>query len=234
MNLAQLMPGNYEIHLAGIAGSTRDALAMLDILGKNKIKTWLCLGGRAMYKTRYVKDGKYLFRHDNFQKFRDEDIDFFKGTVRCATMLQEKFDAIIFSDYDKGTLCEEVVNCCKNSELIVVDSKKEDLRMFQGAVVLKLNAEEYSKQVSQKNYDNVEDFFESVIVTLGENGAQLRCGSKNFHKQKHSKWIPGFSKTTTNVYSSHVINFPTQKVEKVDVTGCRRQLYCCNYCCIIR
>ena len=70
--------------------------------------------------------------------------------------------------------------------IVIVDSKRRDLRLFTGLNYLNINEEEYSTQVSNKDYTNVENLFDSVVVTLGDKGAELRQQESNDGKKgKH-------------------------------------------------
>lgn len=212
-----------KVTLAGILG---DYEYGFDHLVSAGIEPLVVCNGPSMFKRRYVteKDGKevHLFRHDIMTRFQSWNISLFKNQLPYM-LGNSRFDAIIFSDYDKGTIDGDVVEICrKHSDLIVVDSKRKDLHIFAGSAVVKLNESEYSSQVSQKLYDSVESLFESVVVTKGAGGAELRVNSNDFHHKIHGKWIPMWNRNvTSNVYSTHVIKFPVDEVnDVVDVTGC--------------
>lgn len=77
-----------------------------------------------------------------------------------------QFDAIVFSDYNKGFINYEVVQWTRNnySGPIFIDTKKRDLAKFEGCFV-KVNEHEYSQRTSECN---------NLIVTLGANGANYQ------------------------------------------------------------
>ena len=102
----------------------------------------------------------------------------------------QNYDAIVFSDYDKGFLREcDLDFICRNSSVKFMDTKKRpsDLSMIN---FLKVNQKEYIDNIqSLKLPDNCH-----LIVTDGENGA------RHTYKQKTK-------------------NYQTKKVEVRDVCG---------------
>ena len=75
------------------------------------------------------------------------------------------YDAIVISDYNKGTVSYETVEYLRKQYTgpIFVDTKKTDVYRFEGCYV-KINSTEHSKLTS---------FCSNLIVTLGGEGARL-------------------------------------------------------------
>lgn len=125
-----------------------------------------------MVKTRFVEEDKIIFRVDNFKKFELKDM------VRLSQLetryLDTRFDVVIFSDYDKGTLTETLVsNLMSTGIKTIVDSKRSDLSIFKGCDILKINRGEYdSLRTDQVTYP--EKIFPHVIVTHGEQPTMYR------------------------------------------------------------
>jgi bifunctional ADP-heptose synthase (sugar kinase/adenylyltransferase) len=224
VNVKELIGDSGTVTLVGILGSEYEfGNEHCTSLG---LETEVVMVGPTMFKTRYVTevDGKqkFLLRHDSLKRFQDWNLTLLKSHL-ARFMDGKKFDAVIFSDYDKGTIDREVFELCGKSELVVVDSKRKDLRLFSGATVLKLNESEFAAQVSQRLYDSVESLFKFVVVTKGAKPTQLRVFAGDFHHQPrdNGKWLPSWNRNvTSNVYSVHSIDFPVEKAEVVDVTGC--------------
>lgn len=203
-NIEAIGKEDVNVYLAGIVGS---ADGETNILRSRNINNDMCIGGKTMLKHRYIDDvtSKHIMRCDNILCFSKDDVDFFKMFIR-GYVWNNKFDAVVISDYDKGTITEEIVNIVKPISWMIVDSKRKDLRMFSGAKVLKLNNYEYSLQASNKEYINFEKLFENVVVTKGSSGAELRqCEISN---------------SNDNRYIVHTENFSVEKVKANDVTGC--------------
>jgi bifunctional ADP-heptose synthase (sugar kinase/adenylyltransferase) len=110
-------------------------------------------------KERYIeiKTNKQLFRIDR-EDTCSPYIDSFDAI--------DQFDAIVISDYDKGTVTYELIDNIRStySGPIFLDTKKKDLSSFYG-IYVKINEYEYNK-LSEIN--------DRVIVTLGSRGAMFR------------------------------------------------------------
>lgn len=132
--------------------------------------------GSELVKTRYVDaDGKLITRVDSAKRFDDEDIDYFESMFLKTRACLQNYDAIVISDYDKGLVTEEVARACIDSgKLTIVDSKRADLSIFRGADILKVNENEFAKNVSGE----FETLTKYVVVTLGPRGAKLLTTQK--------------------------------------------------------
>ncbi len=212
---SSLMPRDVSVTLFGIADRSLDPdHSWLSKLSSNCILTSFITGGRSLVKERFVSDGSIIFRHDNMKQFDRFDVEYFEK-ITCGYEFKQKFDVVIFSDYDKGTLTKKVVDHCRSiSSMSVVDSKKLDLSMYYGCDILKLNELEYSNQVDQQRRLDlcipIEAQFKNVVVTRGAKGAQLRQCPRESWKTDRDVFV----------YSTHVEEFPSLKVHQVDVTGC--------------
>jgi D-beta-D-heptose 7-phosphate kinase/D-beta-D-heptose 1-phosphate adenosyltransferase len=111
-------------------------------------------------KTRYidVRSGQHLLRVDD-----EPEIEPWCGFV--GTPL-DSYDAVVISDYNKGFLTyEHIEYIIHNSNgPVFIDTKKTDLRRFQGAYV-KINSLENSLAISVPD---------DLIVTLGKYGARYK------------------------------------------------------------
>lgn len=78
----------------------------------------------------------------------------------------DEYDAIIFSDYDKGLIPWSIARsiCINYSGKIFVDSKKTDLSCYDKSII-KIN------EFEEEQYSELPDDCE-LIVTLGKNGAK--------------------------------------------------------------
>lgn len=92
----------------------------------------------------------------------DEDA---KCNALAFTTAIPAFDAIVISDYNKGTVTYELIEQCIRDFKgpVFIDTKKHDLERFQGAWV-KINQHEYSLIKSECS---------GLIVTKGEKGASV-------------------------------------------------------------
>ena len=136
-----------------------------------------------IFKHRYIdkKSGQHMLRVDD-----EEDVAVWSGRIP-----NEKYDAVVISDYNKGFLTYETIEMVINTYScpIFIDTKKKDLSRFSADhVYVKINELEYKNRYSIPR---------NLIVTLGDQGAMLK------------KINPG---TETL--------FGTKLVEVTDVCGC--------------
>jgi len=79
--------------------------------------------------------------------------------------MMEGYDAIVISDYNKGSVSYELIEqAIRTKTLVFVDTKKTDLERLQGAWV-KINQLEHSKVTSECT---------GLIVTMGSLGAEAK------------------------------------------------------------
>jgi D-beta-D-heptose 7-phosphate kinase/D-beta-D-heptose 1-phosphate adenosyltransferase len=137
----------------GMAANVRDNLEKLgcDVKFVHGVKT--CI------KTRIIdsKSKQHLVRID-------QDLLSRPVTIDSSTLYQ--YDAIVISDYNKGSVeYETVENIRKNySGPIFVDTKKTDLIRFEGCYV----------KINEKEYNDAKTFPTELIVTLGRNGVRYK------------------------------------------------------------
>lgn len=108
-------------------------------------------------KTRIIdkRSGQHLLRIDD---------DIMSEPITFETDIPKIYDAIIISDYNKGTVSYELINeMIKTGIPVFVDTKKTDLEKISGAF-FKLNSDEFAKL---KTFPSKE----KLIVTMGKHGA---------------------------------------------------------------
>ena len=131
-------------------------------------------------------------------------VDIENKIIKNMEIAIPKHDAVILSDYNIGTLTENVIKkaielCKKYNKVIVVDSQK-DLDRFQGVTSMTPNQPDSEKFVGFfiKDLETMkqagrkmlaETNAESVLITLGGDGMALFEKNGNFEK------VPVFNKT---------------------------------------
>lgn len=113
------------------------------------------LHGETSTKTRLIdlRSKQHIVRIDN---------DVISSPLEILTEIPKIYDAIVVSDYGKGTVSYELINELIETGIpVFIDTKKTDLERMQGAWV-KINELEYSKIKSECT---------GLIVTKGANGA---------------------------------------------------------------
>lgn len=140
------------------------------------------LHGETSTKTRLVdiRSKQQIVRIDN---------DIISQPMSFETGIPDIYDAIVISDYNKGTITEELVSWLRKTYEgpMFMDTKKQDLACFHG-IYVKINELEY------RNRWSIND---KLIVTLGSKGAMYKTG----RDPKHETY------------------YESEDVEVVDVTG---------------
>lgn len=206
-------PKDVTVYLLGIVDKS-DSGRELHSLSGYGVSLMFLTHGHSMIKERFVDQDKIIFRHDNMKKFDSSDVQYFEK-ICLEYDFKNHLDAVVFSDYDKGTITPRIVEHFKKmAKITVVDSKRLDLQLYEGCNVLKLNALEYSKQVTRAANSEIktpiEMKFANVVVTKGSHGAELR----QFNGSRYD-----FENKTIQ-YSTVIEEFKVAKVKQVDVTGC--------------
>ena len=115
------------------------------------------LHGETSTKTRLIdaRSKQQIVRIDN---------DLVSAPITLDTEIPVVYDAVVISDYNKGTVSYELIEeLIALSIPVFIDTKKTDLERFQGAWV-KINELEYSRITSECT---------GLIVTRGANGARV-------------------------------------------------------------
>ena len=143
---------HYTINKDGMAGNVKNNLEALGCTVK-----FLC--GETSKKNR-------LIDHRTKQQLLRLDYDVESQPIRFETDIPPVYDAIVISDYNKGTVDYELIEDLIKTQTvpIFVDTKKTELARLNGCYV-KINALEKSLAVSKPES-------EWLIVTHGDNGAE--------------------------------------------------------------
>lgn len=135
--------------IAGMAGNVKKNLQQLNCIVDYRHSD-------TNIKTRMldIKSGQHMLRIDDDKDCRPLILDFDVS----------RYDAIVVSDYCKGTITYEFVEQLRQQYTgpIFVDTKKKDLARFEGCFV-KINENEFNTTASVPK---------NIIVTLGADGAR--------------------------------------------------------------
>jgi len=137
----------------GMAANVKDNLEAFGI----EVDFYTC--GAKSVKIRYIdeRSKQHIVRVD-----QDKVSPPFSTSLSSLALIQ--YDAIVISDYDKGFINYNNVKDVRSafSGPIFIDTKKRDLKKFEGCFV-KVNSHEFSMATSIP---------EKIIVTKGEQGAE--------------------------------------------------------------
>lgn len=116
-------------------------------------------GLKTSVKTRIIdsKSKQHLLRIDQDQPSKP---------VKINTSTLDQFDAIVVSDYNKGSVEYETVENLRKiyTGPIFVDTKKSDLARFEGCFV----------KINQLEYEAARTYPTDLIVTLGRDGVRYK------------------------------------------------------------
>ena len=189
-----------KVSLAALVGRDADAedltrslkhagVSELHFVASEKVKT--------VTKTRIVAgDFQQLLRLDQDPSVGEWG-DAPEQLGQKVISLISECDSLVLTDYEKGVLTESVVSALiqeanRQGKPVVVDPKKADLRVYQGATILTPNALETERAVGRKlgNEDEVNLIaqelrdtcrVETMLVTRGPNGMTGADEKGTFH-----------------------------------------------------
>jgi len=140
---------DYETRRPGMAGNVKENLVKL-----NCSVNYICDQTSTKIRLIDLRSKQHIVRIDN---------DITSNPVRLSKYEISSYDAIVISDYNKGTIDYELVKHLRHvyAGPIFVDTKKTDLAKFEGCFV-KVNDLEYSLATTEPS---------NLIVTLGKHGA---------------------------------------------------------------
>ena len=123
------------------------------------------LGCEVSFLHGEVSEKERLIDERSKQQIIRIDRDIISTPITFETDIPKVYDAIVVSDYNKGTISYELIEELIETGIpVFVDTKKTDLKRMQGAWV-KINELEYSKIKSECT---------GLIVTKGSNGAEAK------------------------------------------------------------
>jgi len=185
-NLATLSANNKWISCGGVVGSDDEGKIVFSLLKKANVSTENVVFDKTRQtttKTRMISHNQQILRIDN-EKNSPISRDIEHRLVKRVNDILYKYDAIVFSDYSKGTLTESL---CKNliakakklGKFVIAGPKGKDFTKYEGADGIVLN---HSELISISGISPIENASAKIIkllslkflvVTLGENGLAL-------------------------------------------------------------
>lgn len=196
-----------EVSLLGMCGDDPEASILQDYLEKHDIKSHLIrIELPTIKKTRVLSKHQQLLRIDTEISYTDID---HTALLNTFNQLILNYDAVLLSDYAKGTLSPilpQLIDISRSNNIVVlVDPKESDLSAYKNANWITPNLKEFLAGSSSDDSDAElesrasqlisENNFDGILLTRSEKGMSL-----------YSKQIQS-------------VNLPTQVREVFDVTG---------------
>ena len=162
-------------------------------------------------KTRIIGNNQQLLRVDEESTMLiiNEEEDRFIEHV--TSLIDEKIDAVIFEDYNKGLLTDkvitEIISICNDKDVIVtVDPKKDSFFTYKNVTLFKPNLKELKEGLNVDfEVDNKMDFEKAIqdlesklnnqisLVTLSEKGVFVKDKNEKHYTAAHVRNVSDVS-----------------------------------------
>jgi D-glycero-beta-D-manno-heptose-7-phosphate kinase len=180
--------------ICSVIGKDKQGRKMVELLEKAQISSEGIIQSekrKTTVKTRIIGNNQQLLRIDSEQTddiLPNEEQDLFD---KIKSLLAAGIDALIFEDYNKGTLTEtlitKVIALCKEHQVITtVDPKRKNFFAYQGVTLFKPNLKELKEGLNLSfSADNAQDFANAIaqlreklkhqitFITLSERGVYI-------------------------------------------------------------
>jgi len=160
-----------KVTLIGTIGKDKEGRIIKKELRKNKIKHEFIEKNETIIKSRIINNEHQMIRIDKEQEYDEYNskIDY------------KKFDVIIISDYNKGTINKKIIDKIKKSgKKIIVDTKPSKMKLYKNVYLIKINEEEARKTTNdyKSNIEKIgnkikKDYNCNLIITRGSKGMML-------------------------------------------------------------
>tara|TARA_E500000178_G_C17033635_1_gene762045 strand:+ start:3821 stop:5308 length:1488 start_codon:yes stop_codon:yes gene_type:complete len=205
--------------LIGLTGKDQALADLTEKLSETKINAELVSSFKlkTIEKTRLISQNQQLIRvdeEDDWPQKVEKNQSLQKQLfAKFTKILEKKCDAVILSDYDKGSLasCQDFIKLAKSKKIpVLVDPKGTDFKKYQNAFLIKPNLTEFLKVVGQikSELEFLEKGFNlckklnisALLVTKGSMGMTLMRKNRSFrhfgvHKYKEVFDVTGAGDT---------------------------------------
>jgi len=171
-------------------------------------------------KTRIMGNNHQVLRVDSEtdKNLNKEDNQSFIDMI-LSILTTKKIDAVIFEDYDKGTITENtiktIVDHCNNNNIpTTVDPKKRNFLSYKNVSLFKPNLKELKEglniEINPNNLSEVSGAVDALnetlnnkihFITLSENGVYIKTNNENYHVAAHYRNITDVSGAGDTVIS---------------------------------
>jgi rfaE bifunctional protein kinase chain/domain len=204
--------------LCSVVGNDTKGDEFLSLLEKQKMET---VG--ILKSDKRITTTKFRVIGNNMQLLRvDEEIDSFLEEIDRKKLFEtfieisreKKIDVIVFQDYDKGIIDEELISRVveKAGELgipVAVDPKRRNFLSYKGVTLFKPNLKELSEglkiEIDRKNRNKLKDAVSKlkskinadiVMITLSEDGIFVEF---NDNGEKEIRLFPSYVRAISDV-----------------------------------
>lgn len=208
--------------ICSVIGADKSGEKMIELLKENSISSEgliISPTRQTTVKTRIIGNNQHLLRVD-YEQVDDIVQEEEKALVsRVEEILKQPIDAIIFEDYNKGVLTENVIQqiiqlANKNNVLTTVDPKSKNFFAYKNVTLFKPNFKELKEGVGmnfafsdtiqfEKAIEKLEEKLQNKIsfVTLSEHGVFIKDENIKHYIPAHIRNIADVSGAGDTVIS---------------------------------
>jgi len=172
------------VYLCSLVGKDAKGQELVELIEKEEIGSEgivFSADRPTTIKTRIIAGGQHLLRiddEDDRPTFQNEKTDL----LNKALALTETVDAVVFEDYDKGVVFEELIRevtalAQKRGIPVTVDPKKRNFHLYSGVSLFKPNLKELKEglkmELNPKSEAELHAVCEKTLKSLGVNGVLL-------------------------------------------------------------
>ncbi len=219
LNLSSL---GAKAYICSVIGKDNEGEQLIKLLEQNSISSngiVLSESRKTTVKTRIIGNNQQLLRIDSEQTNPISNQEESALFLKLESLIADGVDALIFQDYNKGTLNQDFIQkvitlCEKNNVSTSVDPKKMNFFAYEGVTLFKPNLKELKEGIDfQFNIDNLTDFNQAVevlrkklkhkitFITLSENGVYIKNDEKEKFVSAHVRNISDVSGAGDTVIS---------------------------------
>ncbi len=187
-----------NVNIIGMLGNDKEAQTIIELLEKENISNMGIIKNKN-FKT--ISKKRIFSNNIQIARIDKEDHNFkFNFTNEDITEIEKKIigcDIVILSDYNKGFLSEELTSIIikiarSNNIKIIVDPKKPNFSVYQGATIITPNLKEVqdASGLTIENQNHLIDIcrkivnqydFECIVATKSEDGISIISNSDDYH-----------------------------------------------------
>lgn len=208
--------------ICSVIGKDKEGKKLIDLFHSNHISSEGLIESdnrKTTVKTRIIGNNQQLLRIDSEQTNDISSFEEEKLFSKIESLIKTGIDALIFEDYNKGTLTvsliEKVIKLCnENNVLTTVDPKKKNFFAFQGVTLFKPNLKELKEGLdlhfSMKDFPSFENAVELLreklkheitFITLSEHGVFIKNNAEKHKIAAHVRNISDVSGAGDTVIS---------------------------------
>ncbi len=187
--MANLRALGCDVTAVGFLGNDDEGERLLDILESTGVKTESIIFTdelSTIHKTRVLANGQHVVRFDfdsDFSKISEDKRSDLIGYMQTLVNVRH-FDAVVVSDYCKGTITSDVMATIKESYScpIIADTKPQHKSYFHNTWCITPNLDEAKQMIEHRSEDDLfaiarelkeEMSLQSIIITLADKGILL-------------------------------------------------------------